>query len=304
MTLRSVKHADVVMPGKGRRTSNSRDVSLGSLARRTVMLFLLAALGLPRSSPAQSPDYVLGPRDVIAITVWDQLDMSGKFLIEPDGTFTFPLVGKLQAAGKTTRDVETDLKKRLRDGIFNDPQLTVVVEAYVSQRVFIVGEVRTAGSYPMRGETTLIEALALAGSTTAEAAREVLIVRSNNDATRGRPVLPSEAKDAEVLHVDLTALQKGDLSNNVVLRNGDTIFIPRAEGVFVFGQVRSPGQYVVRAGTTVMQALSLAGGVTDRGALNRVQIVRIVGGQKKEIKVKLSDVVQPGDTLVVPERFF
>jgi polysaccharide export outer membrane protein len=265
---------------------------------------LLAALALPRVAAAQSPDYVLGPRDVIAITVWDQLDLSGKFPIEPDGSFTFPLIGKVQAAGKTTRDVEAELKKRLRDGIFNDPQLTVVVDSYVSQRVFIVGEVRTAGSYPMRGETTLIEALALAGSTTSEAAREVLIVRSNGEGTHARPVLPSEAKDAEVLHVDLTALQKGDLSNNVMLRGGDTIFVPKAEGVFVFGQVRSPGQYVVRSDTTVMQALSLAGGVTDRGALSRVRVVRIVGGEKKEIKVKLSDVVRPGDTLVVPERYF
>ncbi|MEO8074732.1 MAG: polysaccharide biosynthesis/export family protein [Acidobacteriota bacterium] len=294
------------MPSNSAKNSNAagfrRDVR--ARPRWPAALCLVAALALPRLASAQSPDYVLGPRDIIAITVWDQLDMSGKFPIEPDGSFTFPLIGKVQAAGKTTRDVEAELKKRLRDGIFNDPQLTVVVESYVSQRVFIVGEVRTAGSYPMRGETTLIEALALAGSTTNEAAREVLIVRSNSEATRGRPVLPSEAKDAEVLHVDLTALQKGDLSNNVMLRGGDTIFVPRAEGVFVFGQVRSPGQYVVRSDTTVMQALSLAGGVTDRGALNRVRVVRIVGGDKKEIKVKLSDVVRPGDTLVVPERYF
>ncbi|MEP6914998.1 MAG: polysaccharide biosynthesis/export family protein [Acidobacteriota bacterium] len=294
------------MPSNSAKNSNAagfrRDVR--ARPRWPAALCLVAALALPRPASAQSPDYVLGPRDIIAITVWDQLDMSGKFPIEPDGSFTFPLIGKVQAAGKTTRDVEAELKKRLRDGIFNDPQLTVVVESYVSQRVFIVGEVRTAGSYPMRGETTLIEALALAGSTTNEAAREVLIVRSSSEATRGRPVLPSEAKDAEVLHVDLTALQKGDLSNNVMLRGGDTIFVPRAEGVFVFGQVRSPGQYVVRSDTTVMQALSLAGGVTDRGALNRVRVVRIVGGDKKEIKVKLSDVVRPGDTLVVPERYF
>jgi polysaccharide biosynthesis/export protein len=94
------------------------------------------------------------------------------------------------------------------------------------------------------------------------------------------------------------------LSNNLLVHGGDTIFVPRAESLFVFGQVRSPGQYVVRSGTTVMQVLSLAGGITDRGALNRVRIVRVVNGEKKEIKVTLSDTVQPGDTIVVPERFF
>jgi polysaccharide export outer membrane protein len=237
--------------------------------------------------------------------VWDQLDLSGKFTIAPDGAFAFALVGRFQAAGRTARDVETEMKLRLRtEGIFTDPQITVVVDTYVSQRVFIVGEVRTAGSYPLRGQTTLIEALAQAGSPTAEAASEVLIVRSPNDKQVARAVLPNEAKDAEIIRVDLALLQRGDLSKNVALRNGDTIFVPRAENFFVFGQVRSPGQYVVRRGTTVMQALSLAGGITDRGALNRVRIIRVVNGQKKELKVKLTDEVLPGDTIVVPQRFY
>jgi polysaccharide export outer membrane protein len=264
---------------------------------------ILAVLGLA-TLRAQSEAYVVGVRDVLAITLWDQLDLSGKFTVEPDGTFTFPLVGKIEAAGKTTAAIETELKRRLKDGIFKDPQLTVVVDAYVSQRVFIVGEVRTAGSYPLKGETTLLEALALAGSPTPEAARDVLIVRAPAGAVVGRPVMPEDAKDAEVLHVDLSAIQRGDLSANVLLRDGDTIFVPRAESVFVFGQVRNPGQFVVRSNTTVMQALSLAGGATDRGALNRVKIVRTVKGEKQELRVKLTDLVQPGDTLVVPERFF
>ena len=180
----------------------------------------------------------------------------------------------------------------------------MVVETYASQRVFIVGEIRSAGSYPLRGETTLIEALAQAGSPTAEAASEVLIVRPADDRHPATAVLPSETKDTEIIHVDLALLQRGNLSKNVSLRNGDTIFVPRAGNFFVFGQVRSPGQYVVRSGTTVMQALSLAGGITDRGALNRVKIVRVVNGERKERKVKLTEEVLPGDTIVVPQRFY
>ena len=288
--------------------SNDRRSVRAAVRQRTgvvaICILVVGCLASIENVAAQSADYRLGPQDVIAITIWDQLDLSGKFTIEPDGTFTFPLIGRVEASGKTAREVEAALKARLREGIFNDPQVSVVVDNYASQRVFVVGEVRTAGSYPLKGETSLIEALSLAGSTLDQAAREVLIVRSANAASRGKPVLPSEAKDAEVIRVDLIALQQGDLSHNVMLRPGDTIFVPRAESVFVFGQVKSPGQYVVRQGTTVMQVLSLAGGATDRGALNRVRIVRIVKGEKKEIKVKLSDVVLPGDTLVVPERFF
>jgi polysaccharide biosynthesis/export protein len=94
------------------------------------------------------------------------------------------------------------------------------------------------------------------------------------------------------------------MEQNVALRDGDTIFVPKAESVYVYGQVRSPGAYALQQSqTTVLQALSLAGGATDRGAVNRVRIVRIVNGEKVELKVKLSDLVRPGDTLIVPERY-
>jgi polysaccharide export outer membrane protein len=105
--------------------------------------------------------------------------------------------------------------------------------------------------------------------------------------------------------VNLRDLQSGVLSQNVALRDGDTIFVPRAESIYVFGQVRSPGAYALQSvETTVLQALSLAGGVTDRGATNRVKIMRVVKGEKVELRVKLTDLVQPGDTIVVPEKYF
>lgn len=285
-------------PGPGRLAPRRRGLAAA--------LGMLLAIGLQALPALGQPDnYVLGPSDVLAITVWDQLDLSGKFTVDPDGGFAFPLVGRFQAGGRTTHDVEAEIKLRLQtERIFTDPKITVVVETYASQRIFVVGEVRTAGSFPLRGETTLIEALAQAGSPTAEAASEVVIVRSRGTTPRARATLPTEATDAEIIRVDVGQLQRGDLSKNVALRNGDTIFVPRAENFFVFGQVRSPGQYVARRGTTVMQGLSLAGGITDRGALNRVRIVRIVDGKKKEFKVKLTDEVLPGDTIVVPQRFY
>ena len=100
-------------------------------------------------------------------------------------------------------------------------------------------------------------------------------------------------------------MQNGVFTDNVVLRDGDTIFVPRAESVYVFGQVKNPGAYSLQQkNTSVLQALSLAGGVTDRGSVGRVRVVRIVNGEKKEFKVKLTDVVAPGDTIIVGERFF
>jgi polysaccharide export outer membrane protein len=278
-------------------------LAVGRYASLAFLLFLLVPCAA--ASQQQSPDYLVGPQDVLSITVWDQADLSGKFTVEADGSFNFPLIGRVQAGGLTLRAIETELKKKLADGYFRNPQLTVSVDTYKSQRVFIVGEVRGPGTYTLTGNMSLIEALSRAGSTTPAASTEVIIVRAREGKAASGPLLPGQSDATEIVRVDLRELQSGGAAKNVMLRDGDTVFVPRAETIYVFGQVRSPGSYALQSKeTTVMQALSLAGGVTDRGSTSRLKIVRIVKGVKKEIKVKLADLVQPGDTLVVPERFF
>src|ERR1700733_3056615 len=94
-------------------------------------------------------DYVVGPQDVLTITSYDQADLSGKFTVEADGTFAFPMIGRVKAGGLTLRALEAELKKQLVDGgFFRDPQVTVAVETYKSQKIFIMGEVRQPGPYP------------------------------------------------------------------------------------------------------------------------------------------------------------
>lgn len=242
--------------------------------------------------------YVIGARDVLSIAVFGQPDLTGKFTVETDGTFSYPLVGRLKAGGLTLRALETELRKQLADGFFTNPQVAVGVEQYFSQKIFVMGEVRIPGAYPLTGEMTLIEALARAG---ASPVGEIIIVRPHE--ARG-PTLPGEDLSAEVRRVNLKQLQSGQLSENVDLHDGDTIFVPRAESIYVFGQVRNPGAYGIQADTSVLQALSLAGGVAENGAINRVKIVRVVNGKTVDVKVKLNDIVMPGDTLIVPERYF
>ena len=153
----------------------------------------------------------------------------------------------------------------------------------------------------------LLEALAQAGSTTASAGSELLIIHAPSDQAEPGPVLPGDDPDEEgrdITRVNLAALQTGQLSENITLRDGDTIFVPRAETFFVTGHVVSPGSYVLEPGMTVLQALSLAGGVTDRGSTRRMKVIRILNGEKQELSVNLSDVVRPGDTIVVAQRFF
>jgi polysaccharide export outer membrane protein len=272
---------------------------------------IAAAIGLcavlisgATTASAGANDYVVGPQDVLTITVWDQADLSGKFSVEADGTFTFPLIGRLQAGGLGLREIEAELRTRLADGFFKNPQISVAIEQYRSQRVFIVGEVRSPGTYALTGDMTLIEALSKAGSTTTTASGEAVIVRAKTDQPSDGPVLPAGG-DPENIRVDLAALQSGARDSNIALRDGDTVYVPRADTIYVFGQVKNPGMYALQQNDiTVLQALSLAGGVTPRGATNRIRVVRLVAGEKAEVKIKLGDVVRAGDTLIVPERFF
>jgi len=279
---------------------------IGCLRGRLEAAALVVALVLPLGVAirAQVNNYIVGPQDVLAIALYDQQDLSGKYTVEADGTFTFPLIGRVKAGGLTLRDVEEALRTKLSDGFFKNPQVSVAVEQYRSQRVFVMGEVRSPGPYPLVGDMTLIEALARAGSTTEHAAGEALIVRSGDAGRTAGPVLPEQPSAADVIRVDIKALQSGRLSSNAALRDGDTIFVPRAELVYVFGQVNRPGSYTLQRGTTVLQALSLAGGVTDRGTTGRIRIARVVDGKKTEVRVKVEDLVLPDDTIIVPERYF
>ena len=275
------------------------------------VLAQVAAAPAGQAPLPQGANYVVGPQDVLVITFFDQPELTGKFTVEADGSFTYPLIGRVNVGGMTLRAVEAALRKQLIDqGFFRDPQLAVSVETYRSQRIYIVGEVRTPGAYPLSGDMRLVEALALAGSTLPTASGEAVIVHASSDsvlveAARTVDVTASNKDQENVIRVDLRELENGALAQNVPLRNGDTIFVLRADNVYVFGQVRNPGAYPLRQkNTTVLQALSLAGGVTDRGATGRIQIVRIVDGKKLELRSELTDFVQPRDTIIVPERFF
>jgi polysaccharide biosynthesis/export protein len=266
---------------------------------------VLVCVPIAAQTGASSPEgYVIGPQDVLQVTVWGHDDLTGRFVVGADGTLNFPFLGRVKAAGLTEAAVEADLTRQLGDGFIRNPQVTVTVETYRSQQVFVIGEVRQPGAFVLSGPETLIQVLARAGSTTPAAGSEVLIVRPRDmDAVTG-PVRPDEVSPNDVVRVDLQKLRSGGLEETVVLQNGDTVFVPEAETVYVLGQVRNPGRYSLAQGATVLQVLSLAGGATDRGATNRIRITREVNGRRVERGVGLTDPVLPNDTIVVPERFF
>ncbi|HJR60721.1 MAG TPA: polysaccharide biosynthesis/export family protein [Vicinamibacterales bacterium] len=251
------------------------------------------------AAPMAQTNYVLGPQDVVSITVLGEEDLSRKYTIEQDGTFTFPLIGRVTARGLTLRALEQEIRSKLAASYLKNPQVSVAVDAYQSQRIMIWGQVNAPGEYQLTGDMTLLSALAKAGSVTPTAGREAVIVRSPKRSGAGA------AAEPEILRIDLNDLQAGNMALNIPLLDGDTINVPKAQSVFVSGHVKDPGAYPVDEGMTVLQVLSLAGGLTDRGSDKRITITRTVDGKKKDLKgVKLTSVVQPGDTIVVGQRIF
>jgi polysaccharide export outer membrane protein len=272
------------------------------------VLTALLVVGLLRaSSLAQAPQsrpYVIGPQDVLLVTVFNQPEATGRFPVGADGTVTFPLLGRVKAAGLTVREFEAALTTSLSAGFFRNPVVTVSIDAYRSQQFSVSGEVRQPGTFFLSGQETLIQALAQAGSTTADAGSEIMIVHSRHRPGEAGPIRPDQAAADQILKIDLDKLSSGALENNVAIEDGDTIFVPKAEPVYILGQVRNPGPYRLTKTLTVLQLISMAGGVTERGASNRTQVIRMVDGKRKQFKIALSDVLKPNDTIVVPEKFW
>ena len=207
--------------------------------------------------------------------------MSGKFVVESDGTLAFPLVGRVAVGGLSIRAVEDEVRRRLSAGYLTDPRVTVAVEQYRSQQIFVMGEVKQPGPLQFTGAMTLIEALARVGSTTDRAGAEAMIVRPTGNPGAAAPTQQGpNGPNSETIHVSLLNLQAGLCLQNVALRAGDTIFVPAGGDSVRVG----PGQVGWRVSATprmtVRQALALAGGVTERGSNRRLQIVREVKGKE------------------------
>jgi polysaccharide export outer membrane protein len=272
-----------------------------SCVRALLLILVLIASGLDASAQEA---YRVGPSDVLGITVWGHTELSGKFVVTSQGSITFPLLGALPVASRTVSEIQSDLSTKLADGFLKKPQVNVDVVEYQSQKIYVMGEVRTPGPVPLTRTTSVLEALARVGSLTEQAGGEVMLLRPATGALPG-PVAPNQEGVTTLGHVSVQQLRTGSLTVNLALQDGDTIFVPRSESIFVLGMVNSPGAYTIENGvTTVMRAISAAGGVSQLGSTGRVRVTRIVDGKKVELKAKLDDVLKPGDTVVVGTRLF
>jgi polysaccharide export outer membrane protein len=259
-----------------------------------LLLSLQEAPAAPPSSPGDpltTREYRVGPDDVLRVTVYGLPELTQEITVEPDGTFDFPLIGRLETGDRTPRELEEAIAARLARGFVRDPQVRVTVQVHRSKTVSVMGELTRPGTYPLTEGRTVVEVLSRAGPLLPSAGAEVVLQRRS--ATGGAD---------EVVRIDLQQLQSGVAGQNPVLRPNDTVFVPKAPRLFVSGEVREPGQYGVLPGMTVRQAISLAGGFAKGASRDRVRILRLVDGSPREISARLEEKVLAGDTLVVDKK--
>jgi polysaccharide export outer membrane protein len=238
--------------------------------------------------------YIVGPQDQLSITVSNEESLTGKFRVDSDGSFHYPYLGRVTAAGKTLSQLQGELTSLLANGYLRNPQVRVEIDQYRSRRVFVTGEVRAPNEYMMSGSMTLLQALALAGSPTASASNEIIVSR--------QPV--ASGGQNEIIRINRKDLELGTAAFDLMLRDGDIINVPVAQRFYISGSVRNPGYYVLDPGMTIQQAIALAGGLTERGSDRRLTVSRQVSGKLTQVPVRLENQVQANDTINVPQRFF
>ena len=257
------------------------------------------------STPPANPAYVVGPNDVVNVTVFGEAELSRNYIVDGDGTITFPFLSRVPVAGKTVAEIEKLLASMLREGFINKAQVSVTIANYRSRSIFVIGEVRSPARYTIEGQTTLLEVIAQAGSFTPTAGPYITLSRYKDGiagVVAGTPVAPGDPRGAEVMRVSVDDLREGRLGANVILQDGDTIYVPTADRFYVTGFVRTPGQFVLTPGMTVRQALALAGGISERGSSRGMKIIRKVDGKEIEVDVEMSDLVRPNDTIRIRQR--
>ena len=246
--------------------------------------------------------YRIGVGDQLDITVYQQPDLTKKVTVGADGSVDYPLLGSLKAAGKSVRALQEELAIALGKDYIVNPQVSVEVSSYKSQFVFVTGQVRNPGKYPLEGGTTLKDAISLAGGILPEAGYSITVARR------------SIGSDGRTRDPDKLTYSRSDIESglaNLDLQPNDVVTIAEKDYVYFQGEVHKPGRYELRPGLTLMQAISLAEGLTDWANRKEISLYRKVGSTDSKQTINFKDVekqkapdvlLAPGDTVVVSRR--
>ena len=259
----------------------------------------------PATSPAAAPSAAvtpavtagdtLGAGDTVRITVFQYPDLTTETRVSARGTVAFPLIGDVMVSGLTPSAAAARIAEELRKGQYMvNPQVTVVMNQLRSRQVSVLGQVVRPGRYALEDSNPkLTDILALAGGVAPTGADRVTVV------------VVRDGKERKV-EIDVAAMvRSGDMRQNVEIQNGDTIYVDRAPVFYIYGEVQRAGAYRLEDNMTVMQALSLGGGLTDKANDRGLKINRrMPDGQVQRFDAKLTDRVQSDDVIYAKDSLF
>lgn len=277
--------------------SNASKGLIGMTTRQWMMALWTVTLLLPWALPLQASEpYRLGAGDRVRITVYGEQEQGTVVEVAADGTVVVPLLGQVDIHGLTPPAAGKLIAKRLENGGYlKSAQVNLLIEEYRSQTTAVLGHVSRPGRLALEGSTTLTEALAMVGGVSPEGGERVVLTRDAGDGRQRR------------LEFNLDRMLDSDAGNQspVTMRKGDTLYVPRAETFYVYGQVKKPGTYPLHGRLNVMQALSVGGGLSSRASSDGLVVYRQESnGATTTLEVELTDPLQDGDVLFVKESLF
>lgn len=255
---------------------------------------ILFALLLVNPSHSANNDYQMGTGDVLRITVYGQPDLTTEARIGENGSITFPLIGEVKLFGNTPSQGETEIARRLKKGGYIlDPSVNLNIVQYRSQQISVLGRVNRPGKHTLEKVGRVTDALALAGGIIIDGADTITLIRERDGKTEYR-------------EIDVIALfQAGGETYNEFVKDGDIINVPRQPMFYIYGEVQRPGSFRLEQNMNVVQALSMGGGLTQRGTQRGIKILRRDGGGvMQELTTQLSEPVQKDDVIYVKESLF
>ena len=244
--------------------------------------------------PAAAQGFTIGAGDTVQIDVLGRPELSARGNVSGDGRVTAALIGPINIAGLSPVQAAERISRAYKDGQYLvAPQVTVTMVEYLSQQLTVMGEVRAPGRFPMRTRLSVLDGLALAGGITEQGSSLAYLLRPEDSVVTR-------------YEVDLDALiQSGAGQQYFELLSGDILVVPKAEVFYIYGEVKSPNSYKIKPGMTVIQALSLAGGLTDKGSDRRIDIRRkSPEGRLDSMAASLNDRLMADDVIYVRERLF
>jgi polysaccharide export outer membrane protein len=253
-------------------------------------------------------EYRIGPKDLLEIKVVELPELNLAVRVSEDGSITLPLIGRVELGGMTKDAAERKIAALLAEKYVNNPQVSVFIKEYQSNRVALIGAVKTPGMYEMIGTMNLLELISKAGGFTDNTGNDLYVTREGKDGSQIK------------LTINLDDLIiNGNQNLNIPLQPRDIVTVPvdKIIQVYVWGEVKLPGALSVKLSKkiTLMQAIAQAGGTTATAKKSAVVIKRKDEKTGKEIQIKanLNDIIKgkapdpplkEGDVVYVPESFW